>query len=207
MSEQNNRGRPRNRKIDSALLQAGWESLAAMGFDGMTIDDVLARAGCGRNSFYRRFDGKLALIRHMLAQAYEQLGELPDPGLPPRDQLIAWIDSMGAALTGLRGRAMLSILEALPRHPELRSTRSSMRDSPGSPLRSLIRDCCSAVPSDDALAFAEDTLAGAQHYHITTRQRAWTRRDSVRMVDALIGMLENELAPHRQGGGAGRSRR
>ncbi|GAB3278767.1 TetR/AcrR family transcriptional regulator [Parahaliea aestuarii] len=197
MNDKSTRGRPRNRKIDGALLNAGWESLAAMGFDGMTIDDVLARAGCGRNSFYRRFDGKLALIRDMLAQAYQQLGELPDPALPPREQLTDWIDSMGAALAGQRGRAMLSILEALPRYPELRSTRSSMRDSPGSPLRSLIRDCCSATPSDDALAFAEDTLAGAQHYHITTRQRAWTRRDSVRMVDALVGMLEQELADSR----------
>lgn len=55
-------GRPRDSRIDHAVLQAVRQLLTDVGYDGFTIDDVAAHAAVSRAAIYRRFDSKAELV-------------------------------------------------------------------------------------------------------------------------------------------------
>ncbi len=55
-------GRPRDVRADEAILAAVVELLTEVGFNGLTIDAVAHRAGVGKATIYRRWDGKEQLV-------------------------------------------------------------------------------------------------------------------------------------------------
>ncbi|OUL22864.1 TetR family transcriptional regulator [Nostoc sp. RF31YmG] len=55
-------GRPRSIQAHQAMLQATLELLAEVGFDGMSIDAIAARAGVGKPTIYRRYSSKEELV-------------------------------------------------------------------------------------------------------------------------------------------------
>jgi AcrR family transcriptional regulator len=72
-------GRPRSDKSHQAMLQAALEMLAEVGFDGISIEAIASRAGVGKTTIYRRYNGKAELI----ADAIESMREevlIPDTG-------------------------------------------------------------------------------------------------------------------------------
>ncbi len=56
------RGRPRDGRIDEAVLEAAREELSLHGPAGFTMDAVAERAGVGKAAIYRRFRGKNEVI-------------------------------------------------------------------------------------------------------------------------------------------------
>ena len=77
MSEDQQRrrpGRPRDVGADDAIMDAVVEILTEVGFRGLTIDAVAQRAGVGKATIYRRWDGKEQLVLDALAA-----GRLPVP--------------------------------------------------------------------------------------------------------------------------------
>src|SRR5207237_983939 len=56
------RGRPRDPKVDEAILGATVAVLRERGWSGTTIEEVAARAGVGKTSIYRRYPAKVALV-------------------------------------------------------------------------------------------------------------------------------------------------
>jgi len=72
-------GRPRSAQSHQAILQAALELLAEVGFEAMSIDAIAARAGVGKTTIYRRYNGKEELV----ADAIESIREevlIPDTG-------------------------------------------------------------------------------------------------------------------------------
>jgi AcrR family transcriptional regulator len=55
-------GRPRDARIDDAVLQATRELLAEEGFAATTVQSVARRAGVGASAIYRRWPSRLELI-------------------------------------------------------------------------------------------------------------------------------------------------
>ncbi|MFE4259761.1 TetR/AcrR family transcriptional regulator [Streptomyces sp. NPDC056883] len=55
-------GRPRDNQIDTAALRAARELLAEVGYAGVTMDSIAARAGVGKAAIYRRFGSKAELL-------------------------------------------------------------------------------------------------------------------------------------------------
>jgi AcrR family transcriptional regulator len=51
-------GRPRSIQSHQAILQAKLELLAEVGFDGMSIEAITARARVGKTTVYRRYASK-----------------------------------------------------------------------------------------------------------------------------------------------------
>jgi AcrR family transcriptional regulator len=51
-------GRPRSTQADEAILVAAIEIFAEVGFEGLTVEGVAARAGVGKATIYRRYPGK-----------------------------------------------------------------------------------------------------------------------------------------------------
>ncbi|MEX2623291.1 MAG: TetR/AcrR family transcriptional regulator [Acidimicrobiia bacterium] len=55
-------GRPRRPETDAAILRATCDLFAELGYDGMSVEAVAARAGVGKATIYRRWSSKDDLI-------------------------------------------------------------------------------------------------------------------------------------------------
>lgn len=72
-------GRPRNPRIDSAVLEATVELLGETGYAALSVDAIARRAGTSKPAIYRRWPGKA----HLVHEAVFPIGEataLPDTG-------------------------------------------------------------------------------------------------------------------------------
>lgn len=84
-------GRKRDQSLDMRILEATIDTLAEVGFDGMTMDMVAARSKTGKATLYRRWPSKVELVRDALicmSKGSVDLEHLPDTG-NLRDDLIA----------------------------------------------------------------------------------------------------------------------
>ncbi|MEU0332479.1 TetR/AcrR family transcriptional regulator [Streptomyces sp. NPDC006193] len=72
-------GRPRSAAADAAILAATREALVELGWSGLTLGDVAARAGVAKTTLYRRWAGKRELLVDAVAELFDEL-ELPDRG-------------------------------------------------------------------------------------------------------------------------------
>jgi AcrR family transcriptional regulator len=73
-------GRPRDVGARSAILAATMEVLGEVGFGGITIDLVAARAGVGKATIYRRWDSKERLTLDAVTDARGKVEVVPDTG-------------------------------------------------------------------------------------------------------------------------------
>ncbi|WP_419997917.1 TetR/AcrR family transcriptional regulator [Streptomyces boninensis] len=72
-------GRPRSAAADRAILDATRAALVELGWGGLTMSDVAARAGVAKTTLYRRWPGKNELVVEAVAALFEEL-TLPDLG-------------------------------------------------------------------------------------------------------------------------------
>ncbi|MDI2124893.1 TetR/AcrR family transcriptional regulator [Yinghuangia seranimata] len=72
-------GRPRDTRVDQAVLDAARALLAEVGYAGLTMDAVAARAGVGKAAIYRRHATKQALVFAAAVHGVE-LEPPPDTG-------------------------------------------------------------------------------------------------------------------------------
>ena len=68
-------GRPRSCEADAAILDAATELFCELGYDGLSIEGVAAKAGVGKTTIYRRYPTKLDLV--MAASIHMGAGKLP----------------------------------------------------------------------------------------------------------------------------------
>lgn len=59
--------RRRGPELEAAILEAGWEQLAAEGYAGFTFEAVAERARTGKSALYRRWPDKESLLLAVLA--------------------------------------------------------------------------------------------------------------------------------------------
>ncbi|WP_121255054.1 TetR/AcrR family transcriptional regulator [Nocardioides ferulae] len=69
-----NPGRPRDARLDRALLDATCELLATQGYAGTTVEAVARSAGTTKPSLYRRYAGRAELV---VAALLDRFGEDP----------------------------------------------------------------------------------------------------------------------------------
>ena len=60
------RGRPRDPAVDRAILESARSVLAAKGFTGTSMEEIARQAGVGKDTLYRRWKSKEALVQHLL---------------------------------------------------------------------------------------------------------------------------------------------
>ncbi|HEX2214248.1 MAG TPA: TetR/AcrR family transcriptional regulator [Mycobacterium sp.] len=72
-------GRPRDKRIDGAVLRATVELLAETGYVELTVDAIARRAGTSKPAIYRRWPGKAHVV-HEAVFPVNAATELPDTG-------------------------------------------------------------------------------------------------------------------------------
>jgi len=85
-------GRPRSLQADRAIVDAVLEEVIAVGIDGVSIEQVAARAGVAKATVYRRWPNKEALVLDAVTGVEVELPTLP--GASARDDLVLLVDSM-----------------------------------------------------------------------------------------------------------------
>jgi AcrR family transcriptional regulator len=73
-------GRPRSAVADRAILEAALEEYALGGLDGMSMEAVATRAGCGKATVYRRYASKVELVVAAAREVAEQVAPAVDTG-------------------------------------------------------------------------------------------------------------------------------
>ena len=69
-------GRPRDARVDGAVMEAARSLLAEKGFAGTTVEAIASRAGVGKATIYRRWPTREALL---LAVTTADLPDIPTP--------------------------------------------------------------------------------------------------------------------------------
>lgn len=98
-------GRPRDPRIDGAVLRATVELLAVTGYPGLSVAAIAERAGTSKPAIYRRWPSKA----HLVHEAVFPVGAttaIPDTGSPP-DDLREMVRRTMAVLTTPAARAAL----------------------------------------------------------------------------------------------------
>ncbi len=72
-------GRPRDRRIDGAVLQATVDLLAQTGYAELSVDAIARQAGTSKPAIYRRWPGKAHLV-HEAVFPISDATALPDTG-------------------------------------------------------------------------------------------------------------------------------
>ena len=87
-------GRPRSEQAEQAIIEATLELFAELGFEGVCVEAVAARAGVGKATIYRRWPNKEELL---LAAFGSLKSPFPEPnGVSVRDDLLAMVEVMCA---------------------------------------------------------------------------------------------------------------
>jgi AcrR family transcriptional regulator len=112
-------GRPRSVEADEAILDAATEAFIELGWDGLTMEGVAARARVGKTTIYRRYPTRLDLLLAAAARLAEEKGNAQDTG-SLRGDLLALVDAYLGMLAGTRaGRAIPAMVAATAKTPEL----------------------------------------------------------------------------------------
>ena len=159
-------GRPRDPKVDAAILGATLELLAAGGYEALTIEAVAAAAGVGKASVYRRFPGKEQLVVEAVASLIEPLE--PPAGSSVRDQLVALLEAVRRkSSSSLAGKIFPRLLGAAADSPAL---MARYREQVLDPRRRRFLDVLARgvdqglVRADVDLDHAVDLLVGPMAY-------------------------------------------
>lgn len=186
--------RRRSEKSRVAIVAATRELLLERGFDGLSIEAVAARAGVGKQTIYRWWPSRPALVADVLL---EDAPQLLAP-VPHTDDLIgdlvAWADRLAAALTTERGHAMLRILTVASM--EHADTAARLRDGFGLPLHRSVQDRFTAAGvGSEAAESAADAIVGGVVYAIQREGRAYSRQRAQRTARIIVASIG---APSRQ---------
>lgn len=103
----------RSEAARQAILQAAIEMLAERGYDHLAIEGIASRAGVGKQTIYRWWKSKSAIIAEALLEGMilgERL-EVPDTGDVRRD-LTTWLHAVGEVLLSSQGEGLVRSLIA-----------------------------------------------------------------------------------------------
>lgn len=121
-------GRPRDPAVDEAILDAAAALFVDLGYAGVSIEGVAARAGVGKATIYRRYADKAELIVHAVRHCAHINNDLPDTG-DLRADLRAMLGALFEGLRGQDGALLLAFAAERIRNPEL--AESFMRNVVG----------------------------------------------------------------------------
>jgi TetR/AcrR family transcriptional regulator of autoinduction and epiphytic fitness len=100
------------------ILSAALELLGELGYGGLTIEAVAARAGVGKSTIYRHWSGKLELVEEAI-RTLKVATPIPDVG-STRDQVTGMLTELATNLADSTwSNCLPAIIDAAERDPEV----------------------------------------------------------------------------------------
>lgn len=189
-SQQHKLGRPRDHTRDPEILDAALDVLAEMGYDGMTLDLVAARAKAGKATLYRRWSSKAELVVDAIACLKGDLHEdsLPDTGTL-RGDLLAMIKPHSIEDAERKLKLMAGLVSMLSRDPELAEAANTAIAEPRAAAnrilfrRAVQRGEISADCDIDTLSLITPSMAA---YRVLILREPVDRPFLVSLIDGVI---------------------
>lgn len=94
--------------------------LTEVGYSGLTMEGIAARAHTGKAALYRRWDTKCELVHSALVFALPPVPELRS-GRSPRENLLAMFTAQRDLLAGKTAFPRLDVIQQLLHEPEMRT--------------------------------------------------------------------------------------
>lgn len=173
-----------------AIVTATKELLLERGFDGLSIEAVAARAGVGKQTIYRWWPSRPALVADVVLEDADKILRPVDHTDDLVADLTRWSVRLAATLTTARGNAMLRTLTVAGLEHE--DTRQRMYDAFSVPLHGSVRSRLSAGGLDEATArAAADAIVGGIVYAILNEGRSFRRS----RAETITRTVLNGVAP------------
>lgn len=180
--------RRRSEKSRTAIVTATRELLLERGFDGLTIEAVAARAGVGKQTIYRWWPSRPALVADVMLEDADKILASVDHTDDVSGDLVRWVGKLVASLTTARGMAMLRILTVAGMEHE--DTAAKLRAGFSAPLHDSVRARLVADGVDAAAAeSAADAIVGGVVYPILSEPQHYSRRRAERTTRIIVGAL------------------
>jgi AcrR family transcriptional regulator len=188
VSAQATRSRRRGEVLEHALYEATLAELAAVGYGGLTMEGIAARARTGKAALYRRWASKCELVHAALVFALPPLPE-PRSGRSARDNLLAMFTSHRDMLAGKTAFPGLEVIQQLLHEPEMREI---FADAVVAPRLKLVESILQAAVADGDIDAATITpLTGRVgpaliNQHFLLKGEPPSRRELALIVDTVI---------------------
>lgn len=161
-------GRPRDARADEAILDAALEVLAEVGPARFTVDEVAARAGCGKATIYRRWRSRGALL---LDTGHHRLGlRVTDPDTGSvRDDLVTMLGELARKMRDtLAGKVMPAVVAEAAVNPEMRAVLAAFVHDRRKPAFNAISRAVARgeLPDDTDVDLVLDLLGGLVYFRV-----------------------------------------
>jgi AcrR family transcriptional regulator len=186
--------RRRSERSRTAIVTATRELLLERGFDGLTIEAVAARAGVGKQTIYRWWPSRPALVADVMLEDADKILASVDHTDDVSADLVRWVGRLVASLTTARGMAMLRILTVAGMEHE--ETAVKLRAGFSAPLHDSVRARLVADGVEaDAAESAADAIVGGVVYPILSEPQQYSRRRAERTTRIIVGALGSRPRP------------
>ncbi|WP_040870079.1 TetR/AcrR family transcriptional regulator [Nocardia exalbida] len=190
------RRRPRDRRAQIAAASA--EAFGALGYHGVSMDDIASRLDISSAALYRHYPSKYALFCEevlRLGTVSQEAARLPDAtGLPPAQRLERVLDALiDAAIANRRSAALLRWQRRYLEDADA-ATLADQLAGVNAALTSLLAETRPALPKADrsVLAAAElSVLSSIGDHHVSIPVRALTAQ----LTAACRALAACELPP------------
>lgn len=194
-------GRPRDARVEEAILAAATELIEQHGTAGLVVEEVARRAGVSKATIYRRWRRREELVLAVAARSGPVAGVFPDNGSLDAD-LDALVDDAVVFLTSPLGREILLMVASLQTDTALRASFFEHHIEPLSAhLGELVRraERRGEIHLGDDVERLTDILIGAWLYKLLLVPPALDLKQEMReMLHALFrrggGPVEHAVA-------------
>jgi len=181
------RGRPRNPACDKAIVAAGRAVLAERGFTGTSMDEIARRAGVGKDTLYRRWPSKEALVRHLMTVLAEEHVPVPTAE-DPRQALLAFLEEIVEFITGSDfGAIIAGIVGESARNATVASDFRQFWKERRAIAARLLRRLIGSEVGDQEVGLILDHILGPIYYRILLSGDTVTRDYLETLVDRIPG--------------------
>jgi AcrR family transcriptional regulator len=183
--------RRRSEKSRTAIVTATRELLLERGFDGLTIEAVAARAGVGKQTIYRWWPTRPALVADVMLEDADQLLASVNHTDDLSADLVGWVGKLVKSLTTARGSAMLRTLTVACMEHE--DTAVKLRAGFSAPLHDSVRARVLADGIGEADAeSAADAIVGGVVYPLLSGAQSYSRRRAERTTRLIVTALRRD---------------
>jgi AcrR family transcriptional regulator len=180
----------RSRRAESAILEATVALLGEVGFAGLTIDGIAARAGVGKATIYRHWSSKAEVAVEAFKAFIPPLDD-PDTGSFADDVRAVLLQIVGALSHSPLAGILPSLVEAAERDPELEQLFTEFGRTRRAVLRAVFDRAAGRGELRDGIDIdvAIDVLVGPIFTRRLITRSPLSRKHATAVLDLVLPVL------------------